>query len=99
VTHVDPADPTGLFKEKIAARLKTEQELHQDPRRPALDTQVGGDHYRKMGIQPIEYIFRNGLGFAEGNVVKYVTRWKDKGGVEDLRKARHYLDLLIESIK
>lgn len=62
----------------------------------ATERQEGGDHYQKLAIQPIDYILGNGLGFAEGNVVKYVTRWRDKGGVEDLRKARHYLDLLIE---
>jgi len=58
--------------------------------------QVGGDHYRSMAIQPWDYILSNGLGFAEGNIVKYVTRWQEKGGVDDLRKARHYLDKLIE---
>ncbi|MEX0822688.1 MAG: DUF3310 domain-containing protein [Rhodothermales bacterium] len=62
----------------------------------AFDTQEGGSHYRDMPIQVTEYIHRNGLGFIEGCVVKYVSRWRSKGGVEDLRKARHYLDLLIE---
>jgi hypothetical protein len=62
----------------------------------ALQQQVGGDHYRAKGIQPIEYIHANNLGFCEGNVVKYVTRWKDKGGESDLRKAIHYLELLLE---
>ena len=62
----------------------------------ALQQQVGGDHYRAKGIQPIVYIHANNLGFCEGNVVKYVTRWKDKGGEADLRKAIHYLELLIE---
>lgn len=62
----------------------------------ALDVQVSGDHYKKKAIQPVEYIHANGLGFCEGNVVKYVTRWKDKGGVGDLEKARHYLDILIQ---
>jgi len=61
--------------------------------------QEGGSHYKDCAIQPVEYIFANNLGFAEGNVVKYVTRWKSKGGVGDLKKARHYLDLLIESIE
>ena len=60
----------------------------------ANDTQVGGAHYQTP-IQPWDFIV-NGLGFLEGNIVKYVTRWKQKGGVEDLRKARHYLDKLIE---
>jgi len=62
-----------------------------------LAQQVGGDHYRKMAIQPIEYILANDLGFVEGSVVKYVSRWQAKGGVEDLEKARHLLSLLIES--
>jgi hypothetical protein len=62
----------------------------------ALDTQVSGDHYKKMAIQPIEYIHKNSIGFIEGAVIKYVSRWKDKNGVEDLKKARHMLDILIE---
>ena len=61
-----------------------------------LDVQVGGDHYKKLAIQPVEYIHANKLGFAEGNVVKYVTRWRDKNGIKDLEKARHYIDLLIQ---
>lgn len=61
----------------------------------ANDKQMGGSHYLKA-IQPWDYIAANGLDFFEGNVVKYVTRWRQKGGVEDLRKARHYLDKLIE---
>lgn len=62
----------------------------------ALDIQHGGNHYKTKGIQPWEYIVANDLGFFEGNVVKYVTRYKDKNGLEDLKKARHYLDFLIE---
>jgi Protein of unknwon function (DUF3310) len=62
----------------------------------ALQKQVGGSHYRDLPIQPIAYIFANGLGFAEGNVVKYVTRWRVKNGIEDLKKAQHYLELLIQ---
>lgn len=60
------------------------------------DTQVAGDHYRDMPIQPVEFIHRNGIGFCEGNVIKYVSRWRAKGGIEDLRKAQHFIDLLIE---
>jgi hypothetical protein len=63
----------------------------------ALQRQEGGSHYKDMAIQPVEFILRNGIGFAEGNVIKYVSRWRAKGGVEDLKKARHYLDLLIEA--
>lgn len=62
----------------------------------SLKDQVGGSHYKKHAIQPVEYIQTNGLGYIEGSVVKYVTRWRDKGGVEDLEKARHFLSMLIE---
>lgn len=62
----------------------------------ALDKQESGNHYKDKGIQPIVYIHANNLGFCEGNVVKYVTRWKEKGGEDDLRKAIHYLELLIQ---
>lgn len=58
--------------------------------------QVGGYHYQSQAIQPIDYILDNELDFCEGNVIKYVTRWRYKNGVEDLKKARHYLDFLIE---
>ena len=61
-----------------------------------LNTQVGGAHYKDCPIQPVEYIHANKVGYFEGNVIKYVTRWKAKGGLDDLRKARHYLDLLID---
>lgn len=62
----------------------------------ANDNQVGGTHYINKAIQPWDYIVINELGYLEGNIVKYVSRWKDKDGIEDLRKARHYLDKLIE---
>jgi hypothetical protein len=62
----------------------------------ANDTQVGGQHYKTKTIQPWDYIAANQLGYFEGNIVKYVSRWRDKGGLDDLRKARHYLDKLIE---
>jgi hypothetical protein len=62
----------------------------------AKDYQVQGDHYANKAIQPIEYIMSNNLGFCEGNVVKYVSRWRDKGGLSDLLKAKHYIEFLIE---
>ena len=62
----------------------------------ANQNQVGGTHYKSKAIQPWDYIAANELGYFEGNIVKYVSRWKDKGGLDDLRKARHYLDKLIE---
>lgn len=62
----------------------------------ALDKQEGGGHYKDMAIQPIEYIHKNNLGFIQGSVIKYVTRYKSKNGLEDLLKARHNIDILIE---
>jgi len=62
----------------------------------ANDVQVGGSHYKGKSIQPWDYIAANNLGYFEGNIIKYVSRWRDKGGVDDLKKARHYLDKLIE---
>ena len=63
----------------------------------AFDKQIGGDHYKKLAVQPFEFIELNHLGFAAGNVIKYLCRYKTKGAsIEDLEKARHYLDLLIE---
>lgn len=68
----------------------------KEPRnQAATDKQVGGSHYQ-LPIQPIEYILANGLGYCEANVVKYVSRWRNKGGIQDLKKAIHYLEMLIE---
>lgn len=63
------------------------------------ETQIGGDHYAKNAIQPIDFILANNLGWCEANAVKYLTRWKDKNGLEDLRKAKHYIELLIERVE
>jgi UDP-3-O-acyl-N-acetylglucosamine deacetylase len=62
----------------------------------ALDTQVAGSHYKKHAIQPVEFIHANDVPFIEGNCIKYLMRWRDKGGVKDLEKVKHYIDLLIE---
>lgn len=62
----------------------------------ALKKQVGGDHYKSLPIQPIEYILANQLGWCEGNIVKYITRWKTKGGVADIQKVIHYAEMLLE---
>ena len=61
-----------------------------------LTKQVAGDHYKKLKIQPIEYIHANNIPFAEGSAIKYLTRWRDKGGIADLEKAKHFIELLIE---
>ena len=62
----------------------------------ALNKQESGNHYKDKSIQPIVYIHANNLGFCAGNVVKYVTRYKEKNGAADIRKAIHYLELLLE---
>ena len=61
-----------------------------------LSRQEGGDHYKKYAVQPVEFIHANGIPFLEGNAIKYLMRHRDKGGVADLEKAKHYIDLLIE---
>lgn len=58
--------------------------------------QVAGDHYKTLPIQPLEFIARNNLSFFQGNVIKYVIRYKHKNGVEDLKKAEHYIKMMIE---
>lgn len=62
----------------------------------ALDIQEGGNHYKEAEIQPIEFIHLNNIPFIEGNVIKYVFRHRRKKGAEDIRKAIHYLQLLLE---
>ena len=62
----------------------------------AFEDQVGGEHYRKLKIQPAEYCFANNIGHLAGDAIAYITRYKFKNGLEDLRKAIHSLQLLIE---
>ena len=62
----------------------------------SLLTQVGGDHYKKMLIQPAEFINKNKLLFAEGNAIKYICRHSSKGGIQDIDKAIHYLEMVKE---
>ena len=60
-----------------------------------LDMQVGGNHYKGMKIQPVQFIHANNIGYLEGNIIKYVCRWRGKNGMADLEKAKHYIELLI----
>jgi hypothetical protein len=75
-------------KDAITERMKAMIEAKQQ--------QVGGDHYKQLKIQPVEYIYANKLDFLQGNIIKYVTRFRNKNGKVDLEKARHCIDLLIE---
>lgn len=69
-------------------------ENFEEYKEPTID-QVGGDHYKSLKIQPTEFIHANNIPFIEGNIIKYVIRHRSKNGIEDLKKAKHYLDLLI----
>lgn len=62
----------------------------------ANDIQIGGQHYKLNTIQPWDYILANNIGYMEGSAIKYLTRWKTKGGIDDLKKAKHFIDRLIE---
>lgn len=61
-----------------------------------LARQVGGSHYKDFKIQPVEFIVANDIGFLEGNAIKYLCRWQTKNGLEDLQKAIHYIEMIIE---
>ena len=61
-----------------------------------LNIQVGGTHYKNFKIQPIEFIQKNNLSFIQGCIIKYICRYKDKNGLQDLEKIKHYVDLLIQ---
>ncbi len=71
------------------------ESMNEPPARTASE-QVGGTHYAEMAIQPIDFIMKNELSFAEGNVVKYVCRYRKKGGKADLLKAKQYIDFLLQ---
>ena len=62
----------------------------------ASEQQVGGNHYKKFKIQPAEFCYYNNIPYLEATAIKYLCRWKDKGGIQDLEKAKHFIDLLIE---
>lgn len=79
----------------IAGAGHTPIKLGAQQTQSPLDVQVGGGHYKGKAIQPVEYISANGLNFLEGCIVKRITRWRDKNGIEDLEKIKHEVDLLI----
>lgn len=81
----------------IWSRLeKADDFVAKSPDPSPLQHQEAGDHYKKLAIQPVEYIHANHIPFLEGTAIKYLTRWRDKGGKSDLLKARHCIDLIIE---
>ena len=74
----------------------TNKDLFKGTTYNSLEEQVGGKHYRSMKIQPAEFINENKLLFAEGNAIKYICRHSRKGGIEDIDKAIHYLEMILE---
>ncbi len=90
--HCDRCGSTHTTKH---SHFRLPSDLASAPESP-LTKQEGGSHYKDLKIQPIEYIHANGISFAEGCAIKYLTRWRSKGGVEDLKKAKHFIELLIE---
>jgi hypothetical protein len=85
-----------LETEKSTDLSPAPEDIKAMKKEKASESQIGGSHYSNMAIQPIEFIHKNGLSFIQGNIIKYVCRYKLKGGVQDLNKAKHYIDLLIE---
>jgi len=65
----------------------------------ATDKQIGGKHYKSYSIQPIEFIVANKLSFIQGCIIKYICRFENKNGIEDLEKIKHYCDLQIQLLK
>lgn len=82
----------------FAIRDVTDKPESQVPPSSALAEQIGGQHYKGMAIQPVEFITANGIPYLEGNVIKYVCRHRDKNGAQDIDKAIHYLRLLREMV-
>ena len=78
---------------KLKSFMHNIEELTQ---KDALQKQEGGTHYKKFRIQPAEFIHTNNIPYLEGCAVKYLCRHRDKGGVTDLLKAKHYIDLIIQ---
>lgn len=76
--------------EAYKAKMAQQQEVL------ASEIQIGGDHYKKFLIQPAEFCYYNNIPYLEATAIKYLCRWKDKGGIQDLEKAKHFIDLLIE---
>lgn len=83
------------FQNWVARPENVPADIREGYRVTTKDTQIGGSHYQAP-IQPIDFIVKNDIKWREANVIKYVFRHAKKNGVEDLRKARHYLDMLIE---
>ena len=89
--------PMKEYKQELPGEFKPlKSDDVVEVKHKATDTQIGGDHYTKLAIQPMQYSMENGLDALQHTVIKYVTRFRDKNGIEDLEKAKHCIDMLIE---
>jgi len=86
----------SLWKMRDVDRYRRLYMIDEQGEIDAFNKQTGGDHYKKLAIQPMQYSLANKLNYAQANTIKYVTRYKDKNGIEDLKKAIHCIELLIE---
>lgn len=98
LSSLTPSKNSGGSTTSGTSKLVKEFREHAFPTR---DMQVGGDHYKNKKVQPWDsmkawFTHEEFCGYLRGNVIKYVARYKDKGGLEDLKKAAHYLQKLIE---
>lgn len=89
--HRDCPDDIVAYRIAIPAPQYDPRDVSFNP----LDKQVGGNHYRDMAIQPVQFIVANNIPYREANVIKYACRHASKNGKQDLLKARHYIDMLI----
>tara|TARA_R110000822_G_scaffold251160_1_gene378102 strand:- start:180 stop:491 length:312 start_codon:yes stop_codon:yes gene_type:complete len=84
------------FMARMSRSAKRDVEIKMLKGSKATKIQVGGNHYKDFKIMPIEYISKNNLDFLEGNIVKYVSRHRNKNGAEDIKKIIHYAELILE---
>ena len=96
--HAGPCVACDEPDHNLTNVAEPDEPIHPEPINPSspLETQVGGDHYKSMKIQPAEFCHANGIGFIEELIIKYTVRHRAKGKAEDLRKAKHYIDLLLK---
>lgn len=92
----NPNTPAGFYNQDRHAIDKVEAALTAPQAESALNVQEGGSHYKDLAIQPVQYIHANGIPFMEGCVIKYVSRHRTKNGAADLKKAAHFIQLLLE---
>ena len=88
-------DATPQEWDKATREIKSGADYPEDSVK-AVDKQVGGNHYKKFVIQPAEFCYKNNIPYLESTAIKYLCRWRDKGGLQDLDKAIHFIELLKE---